>query len=54
MAAGLEKKGKSTVVSVKTGKALAKRKAGETAAEIYEEEMGKGNKHKKVKGGKRA
>lgn len=36
------------MVSVKTSK--PKRKAGETAAEIYEQEMGE-KKHKKVKPG---
>jgi N-acetyltransferase 10 len=44
-----EKEGRSTVVSVKTGKSVAKRKAGETAAEIYEEEVAK-LKHKPKKG----
>lgn len=46
------KSGKSNpVVSVKSGK--QKRKAGPTAAEIYEEEMGEKSR-KKVKKGKRA
>jgi len=44
--------GRSTIVSVKTGKSAAKRKAGETAAEIYEEEVEK-FKNKKPKKGKR-
>ena len=44
------KEGKSTVVSVKTGKSASKRKAGETAEEIYEEEVTKfKNKSKKGK-----
>jgi N-acetyltransferase 10 len=42
----------STVVSVKTGKSMPKRKAGESAAEIYEQEVEK-FKHKKPKKGKR-
>lgn len=49
---GGAKQGKSTVVSVGTGKSIAKRKTGGTAAEIYEEEIGK-PKHKKPKKGKR-
>lgn len=45
---------KTTVVSVKTVK-QSKRKAGETAAEIYEQEIGggKSKKSKKSKGGKK-
>lgn len=43
---------KSTVVSVKSTKA-PKRKAGETAAEIYEAELGE-KKPKKAKKGKKA
>jgi N-acetyltransferase 10 len=43
---------KSTVVSVKTGKSAPKRKAGETAAEIYEQEVER-SKNKKPKKGKR-
>lgn len=52
MLKGGAKQGKSTVVSVGTGKSIAKRKTGGTAAEIYEEEIGK-PKHKKPKKGKR-
>lgn len=48
---GGEKQGKSTVVSVGTGKSTVKRKTGETAAEIYDE-IGK-PKYKKPKKGKR-
>jgi len=44
--------GRSTIVSVKTGKSAAKRKAGETAEEIYEEEVEK-VRNKKPKKGKR-
>ncbi|KAA8905490.1 N-acetyltransferase 10 [Sphaerosporella brunnea] len=46
------RKMKGTVVSVKTGKSAPKRKAGESAAEIYENEVEK-VKHKKPKKGKR-
>ncbi|CCX31909.1 GNAT acetyltransferase 2-domain-containing protein [Pyronema domesticum] len=48
----LGKNAKSTVVSVKST-STTKRKAGETAAEIYEEEMSKLSKNKKPKKGKR-
>jgi hypothetical protein len=44
--------GKSTVVSVKTGKSKGKRKVGESAAEIYEKEV-EATKNKKPKKGKR-
>ena len=44
--------GKSTVVSVKTGKSKGKRKVGESAAEIYEKEV-EATKYKKPKKGKR-
>ncbi|KAL7272500.1 N-acetyltransferase 10 [Rhizina undulata] len=43
--------GRSTIVSVKTKKKQQKRKAGETAAEIYEQEMG--SLKKKSKKGKK-
>lgn len=49
--AGATKRGKDgVVVSVKSGK--VKRKAGQTADQIYEEELG--DKKKKVKLGKKA
>ncbi|KAI5846932.1 GNAT acetyltransferase 2-domain-containing protein [Tricharina praecox] len=51
-AASSKSEGRSTIVSVKTGKSAAKRKAGESAAEIYEEEVEK-FKNKKPKKGKR-
>lgn len=44
--------GKSTVVSVKT-KSHKKRKAGETAAEIYEQEIASSTKKSKKRKGKK-
>ncbi|KAI9734197.1 MAG: hypothetical protein M1834_002297, partial [Cirrosporium novae-zelandiae] len=52
----VQKGANSTMVSVKSSKPAAKRKFGETAAEIYEKEVGGGKserKAKKMKKGKR-
>ncbi|KAI9720055.1 MAG: hypothetical protein M1812_003182 [Candelaria pacifica] len=46
--------GKSTTVSVKTSKPVSKRKVGETAATVYEEEIGSKESKKMKKGGKKA
>ncbi|KAI9698390.1 MAG: killer toxin resistant protein [Candelina mexicana] len=46
--------GKSTTVSVKTSKPMSKRKAGETVATVYEEEIGSKESNRMRKGGKKA
>ncbi len=45
--------GKSTTVSVKSSKPVSKRKAGETVATVYEEEIGSKESKKMKKGGKK-